>query len=479
MAIPPQKTGRGEPDTGLGLLLMLLPAAMLLVLLLRKVWDSDIFWQLKIGELILDRGGPVPGEPFAALHLGEPLPAVAWAGQAAMAAARRVGGWDLLRVFDAACWLGGFWAVAMACRLRGASLPAVSMALGLTFLAALPTASVRPQSFGCLCFGLLLALQRLGLRPLVTVGLGAPLLVAWQNLHPSVSVAVVAMSLIAFVGWVGWWRGQGKVPIAATVLALVGVLAIFATPDGISIIAISAANARASIAMGVSEWLPLWDSINRFNAVPGIVVALLAVWLMIRNQRIEWLDLAPAIGLALLTLTAYRFVLFWAVAMVPVIAGAAGCSAPRPGRWEAVIVLGSLLLVAVIAPLSAPTRFAQSLPVKALQQMRAYHLHGTIYGDFRFGGVIIDAGYPDWRVAYDGRFYRYTNEEWLYNNRIESGILRLGDVQRRWHPAAFLLDIRRNSSLVRQLASSGTWRCIYAQDGIVAYVPAMRFSPRP
>src|SRR3546814_5999997 len=54
-------------------LLALVPAAMLLSLLLRRVWDVDIFWQLKLGELILARHGPVRTEPFSALHLGEPL----------------------------------------------------------------------------------------------------------------------------------------------------------------------------------------------------------------------------------------------------------------------------------------------------------------------------------------------------------------------------------------------------------------------
>src|SRR3984957_13457230 len=129
------------------LLLALVPAAILLVLLLRQVWDVDIFWQLKLGELILERGGPLPGVPFAALQIGEPLPAVAWAGQAAMALARRIGGWDFLRVFDAACWLRGLGPFAAACRLRGAPLLAVAIALSLAFLAALPTASIRPQSF--------------------------------------------------------------------------------------------------------------------------------------------------------------------------------------------------------------------------------------------------------------------------------------------------------------------------------------------
>lgn len=458
-----------------GILLALVPAAMLLALLLRTVWDVDIFWQLKLGELILDQGGPISREPFAALHLGEPLPAVAWAGQAVMAAVRRLGGWNLLRVTDALCWLGGFWVVAAACHRRGAPLHAVMLALLLAFMAALPTASIRPQSFACLCFGLLLALQRLGLRPALTIALGAPLLVIWQNLHPSVSVAVIAMGLTALPGWAAWLRDRSRpLPAAPTVLALVGTAATFATPDGVSILQTSALNAQASIAIGASEWLPLWISGNRSNAVPVLVVALLAMRLCLSNRsRVDAGELAVAIGLLLLTLTAYRFVLFWAVAMVPVIARAAG-EPNRERRTSPAKVLLPILLIAVITPLLAPTRFAETLPLPALERLRREGVHGTIYGDFPFGGGIIDAGYPDWHVAYDGRYYRYARKEWQYNGGIENGIVPLVDVIAKWNPAAFVLDEYHNAPLAGELARSPQWRRIWSQRGIVVYVPRRR-----
>jgi hypothetical protein len=465
---------RGEDGNGIAsihLLLALVPAAMLLVLLLRPVWDPDIFWQLKLGELILGRGGPLPGEPFAALHIGEPLPAVAWAGQVVMAFARRIGGWDFLRVFDAACWLGGFGAVAIACRLRGASPLAVAVALGLAFLAALPTASVRPQSFGCLCFGLLLALQRLGLKPALTIALGAPLLVAWQNLHPSVSVGVAAMGFASLPGALGWLRGRNALPVVPMALGLIGVAAIFATPDGMSIIATSATNAEISMAIGATEWLPLWNSNNLIIAVPVVVVTLLAGRLVARQRRFDPVEMAIAIGLGLMTLAAYRFVVFWAVAMVPVIARAVASPVTRPERSEAVTVFASLLLVAVATPLVAPTRFGEILPLAAVQVLRDQHLHGTVYNDLLFGGVIIDTGYPDWRVAYDGRYYRYSREEWRTDGDIKSGIVPLADVVRRWSPAAFVLDEGRDAPLAGELAHSKMWQRIYGRDGIVVYVP--------
>lgn len=459
-------------------LLALLPAAMLAGLMVRRVWDVDIFWQLKLGELILARGGPLHTEPFAALHLGEPLPAVAWAGQALMAAVRLVGGWTLLRLFDALCWLGGFWAIATACYRKGASLPAVSLGLVLAFMAALPTASIRPQSFACLCFGLLLALQRLGLRPAITIALGVPLLFAWQNLHPSVSVGVLALGLLAAADWLAWLRDRTRpMPLAASVLAITGAAAIFATPDGFAILGISARNTEASITIGASEWLPLWLPANHMNAVPVLLAALLALRLVLRHrERTDAGELALALVLLVLTLTAYRFVLFWAVAMVPVIARAATGPnidlRPRPR----VFVL-PVAVVALLTPVLLPTRFVETLPLAAIERLKQEHRRGTVYADFPYGGSIIDAGYPDWRVAYDGRYYRYTTEEWQYNGGIENGIVPLVDVVRKWRPVAFVLDSHHNAPLADELARNARWRRIYAKDGFVVYVRRFAYGP--
>lgn len=482
MALQGRKDGVGkeerEGDRPLrsARLLALVPAALLLALLLRPVWDVDIFWQLKLGELILDRAGPIAREPFAALHLGEPMPAVAWAGQAVMALARRLGGWNLLRVLDALCWLGGFWAVALACRRRGAPMPAIMFALVLTFAAALPTASIRPQSFACLCFGLLLALQRLQFKPLPTIALGAALMVVWQNLHPSVSVGVVAMGLAAAPGWLAWMRDRSRPPpIVPTALALAGVAAIFATPDGVSILQTSAMNAEASIAIGASEWLPLWISANHLNAVPVLIVALVTLRLVLRHRsRVDAAELAVAIGLLLATVSAYRFVLFWAVAMVPVMIRAA--TEPRHRRELGAAtglmpILVPIFMVAMMAPLLVPTRFAATLPLAAVERLRREDVRGTVYGDFPFGGVIIDSGYPAWRVAYDGRYYRYSRKEWQYNGGIENGIVPLVDVIAKWQPAAFVLDANHNAPLARELALSHDWRRIWSRDDFVVYVP--------
>lgn len=453
--------------------LALVPAAMLCVLLLRPVWDVDVFWQLRLGELILDAAGPIAHEPFSATHRGEALPSLAWLGQAAFAFVRWLGGWTGLRLFDAVCWCGGLWLLAMACWRKGASAGATALALLLAFAAALPAASLRPQSFGALCFGALLALLKLRLQTWRTVALALPLLVLWQNLHPSVSIAAAALGAHAAGDWAAWWRERsGPRPWAATILVPLAFACVFATPEGVHVLAVSARNAQASMAVGASEWLPLWIEANHGNAVPVLAVVLVALVVIRRHpDRIAWSDAAVMLLLLAMTVTAYRFVLFWAIATIPVIALG---SPARQGASRGMVVMSvaALVAVAIFTPMLRPTRFSDNLPLAAVERLRMTGVKGTIFTEPEFGGVLIDAGYPRWRVSLDGRYYRYTEEEWARYGEVLAGTLRLRQVERLYRPAAFVLRPSHTTALCDELDRPGSgWRRIYRDEGAAVWVP--------
>ena len=459
-------------------LLALAPAAMLAVLLARPVWDVDVFWQLKLGELILANHGPLLREPFAAAHLGQPMPSFGWLGQAVMAQARLLGGWTGLRIFDALCWLGGFLAVAAACRQRSGSAAGVLLALAIAFFAALPLASIRPQSFAALCFGALLALLRLELKPGQTLVLALPLLLVWQNLHPSVSVAAAVLGVRAALGWWAWLRRAEPAPREMTVLTLAAGLFVLATPDGLAALRSSAANAAMSAAMGVSEWLPLWDAVNRFVAVPVLLVAVVVSWLLLRSRRpFDPGELAVAIVLFAMTLAAYRFVLFWALSLIPLVARAVP-PPPIERRTPAWLSPVALILTAIAMPLLRQTHFAPTIPLAALERLHASGAKGTIFTHFPWGGPAIDVGYPDWRVAYDGRYYRYTPHEWDIYRAIAAGRVDLAGIDRTYRPTAFVLDPRWNRALIAALRADRThWREVAADGPAIVFQRKMAAMP--
>jgi hypothetical protein len=451
------------------------PAAMLFALLQRPILDVDIFWQLRLGEMILRNGGPIKTEPFAATHLGEALAPVAWLAQAVFAAVRQLGGWTGLRIFDASIWLGGFCVLAAVCRRRGAAPLALLLALAVAFCLALPAASIRPQSFAVLGFGLLLALLRMQWSPAKTLLSAVPLFVLWQNLHPSVTVAAIALAATASVAWVRYFaHRRPSPPWLLSALTGLAALSVFATPAGFSILRTSAENARASIAGGASEWLPIWSPINHQFVWAVIATGAIAGWLLVRNpHRIDWEELAPAAALLIMTLTAYRFVLFWSLALVPVFARLG--SEPEPRRrksWSALVIAPAALAAAVaLALLVRPTHFAPSLPLAGINKLRETGVRGTVFDDPPLGGPLIDAGYPDWVVAYDGRYYRYSPEEWRRYRAMIRGLIGPEELDRIYHPAAYVLAPGWNDALITALRGDrNSWREVYADGACVVFV---------
>jgi len=464
--------------------LALAPALMLAVLLLRPTTNSDLFWQVTLGELTLDAGGPVLREPFSAPHLGEPIAALSWLGHAAMALALRLAGWSGLRLLDAACWCGGFWAAAWACRRAGASAIVLAAVLGLTFLAGLPTAILRPQSFAVLCFGLMLALLRTDWRAGTKVLAAAPLFLLWQNLHPSVSLAVVVAGAAAAGGWMAWLRGRSAaVPLAETLLVPLAALAMVCTPDGFSIFATAARNTELSLMIGASEWYPLWHPVNRPMALLIAIVAGFAgqaAWR--RRARIDWRELAVTGALTVMTVLFYRFVVFWAISLIPLLARtgmpaldalslpepARRLLARRPPRFAAAL---SVAAVAVCISVLHPVRFREHLAIPAIAKLREQHVKGTVFADFPLGGPLIHMGYPDWRVAYDGRYYQYSRAEWARFAAIQAGRFTLADIVRTYRPVAFVLNRKRNARLLAQVERHpDEWREIERTERVVVFI---------
>lgn len=455
--------------------LVLVSAFLLFLLLLRPVFDVDIFWQLKLGELILAARHPIATEPFAATHLGEPLPAVAWLGQAIMAAVRLAWGWTGLRVFDALLWLGGFLAAGAAARRRGADPLAIVMALALGFALALPAASIRPQSFAGLGFGLLLLLLHSpGSLPLRAL-LGAMLLVAWQNLHPSVSLVTAILASTTASGWIGarlrWWSFDARLP---ALLALIAAAAMFATPDGLSIIAISRHNTAASIANGASEWFPVWASVNRgFLAGFAAVTAIAGLVIWRGRTRIAPLDFIPALILLVLSAGAVRFVFFFGIALVVPLALALMPGGERRERSSrtALLTFAALAFAVALSLVARPTRFAEAIPRECLAALKATNVRGTIYAHSAWGGPVIDAGYPTWRVAFDGRYYRYTTAEWARYHAAARGEVRLDWLDHAYRPAAWLLEPRRDAGLIARLRESpAIWRELGGSPSCATFV---------
>lgn len=460
---------RGRPVS----VLAVAAAVMLFVQLGRAIHDVDIFWQLKLGDLILADGLPHT-EPFVAGKEHEPLAVVGWLAQVAYAGARQVGGWPLLWLLDALVWFGGFAVVAAACAKSRNVWPA-AVGLWVGWLAAVSTASVRPQSFSALAFGLLVVLMRanLGVRP--TAVLGGLLFVAWQNLHPSVAVGggVVFAAVVAEV------VVRRAVPWRLVVLLPLAGLTTIATPAGFDIFRISAVNADISRYLGVAEWMPLtWhpDEFGRPLAWGGLFATLAG--LAVRGRHLQASTFAVLLTLTIAMIFSHRFVLFWGIAVVPVWAelfAAPVESPPVQSRCRSLLAV-VILLVAVGWPVATnPAPFANYYPFAGVDALRRAGVRGVVYTTYYWGGVVADAGHPDWRVTRDGRYYLFTRREWDDYFAETDGDLR--PILAKDRPAAFFLRPGSDEHLIDVLASDPGWRELFADANCAVFVPRERATP--
>src|SRR5262249_4718760 len=132
--------------------------AMWLFIQSRPIDDMDVFTQVRLGEMMLERAAFVTAEPFSYLHLRQPIGNPGWLAQMLFALLSRAGGWQLLRMTYA---FGFALAFIFAARAIGPRRPlnrpvVTAGAAILGFLASLSNSSVRPQGIALLCFAAIL-----------------------------------------------------------------------------------------------------------------------------------------------------------------------------------------------------------------------------------------------------------------------------------------------------------------------------------
>jgi hypothetical protein len=468
----------------LGAVLVLL----LLVLQFKPIDDVDVFWQIRLGQLMLHQGDLIRQDVFSFTHFGEPVPAVGWLAQVLFALAFEVSGWRAVLALQAMLYALGFAVVGVvAVRYVGAgrlSLMSLGTALALGLIAASSNVAVRPQSFALVCFALVLStvlrseLRRESLLILAAVA------VAWQNLHPSLGVGVVATASLAAAAWWQKLLNRGSAsPWPVTIATAVLGAAQMATPDGLEVLAISRANvAIARNLLEISEWMPPWDVSVRgamlgfYVAAAGSVAMLLAL-----RCRIPFAEFALFITMTALSLFAARFVIFWSLAMIPIwarwVESLRGrnrfewpADAPLFNRslFPAAALLGA---VALIVPPMVQGPPGQRYPLQpCLRALYEAMPAGRIYNYREWGGPLILAGHPSWRVAIDGRLYHYSREDWLDYYRVAMGLLPTDLLMSKYHPSAFLLHPGFHQALIESFERSEAVTLIYRNEYCYVYV---------
>ncbi len=453
-----------------GLLVIVLGAfAVVFVLSLHRQLVVDGWLAIVSGRWIVQHGLP-SHDVLTVWARGHRWIDQQWLAQLGLYELWRFGGVKLALFVHALLVTSGLAGAALFARTRGATARSVTWIAIPVLIAYYPVASVmRPQSFAFPLFAAVLWLVLDDARqPSRRVFLTLPLLVLWTNLHGSVVLGAMLVSLDGLVGMVQQRRPSGR----GLALLLAPWACVFASPYGPHL-----PTYYEKILVGgdfkhfVTEWAP--TTLSAQTAAVYLIV-LGGLWLLGRAGRgVPLLDQLAFVLTSVLAFEAVRntaWIGLVALAVLPPVVDRLRSKAEEPARLNRILSVTILasLAIAVAGVAAKPTSwFTTGFPSRAARATSAAAgPHGRVYAS---------SPYADWllwsrpelsgRVAYDARFELFSAARLQQVARFQN---RAGN----WLSTArgfrvFVLDPRSDHALERSLLRALPARVTFSSPQVV------------
>lgn len=464
-------------------LLLVAPALAFatVVISLLPTAPNDLWWHMRVGQLIVETGQVPTVDLFAwTVPPGTPYAYGAWLGEVLLYRLYQLGGIELmlcLRNLLAGALLG---LVALEARRRVGSWRFAGLAVLGAGLLLLSNINARPQMFAWVPFGLTVLL--LGryvdgqLRTGWLVALLTLLTAFWVNVHgsfvlgPLLVGAALAGEALPRLRDPGALRAAPRARGLALALATVA-LATLANPRGIGIYDyVRSLLSDVPTQRYIVEWQPPTPDEPVFAAFYLSVLALLAVWAIGREPP-RPADAIVVCGLLWLAWRSERYVPWYGVVAMPVLAEAVArvrgqlSPAPvaRPARSRHRLLAALLVLPVVVAqPWFGRTQpLVTWTPVAAADELRA-HPGGRLFNDLTFGSYLIWA-VPEQPVFVDPRLELYPEALVEDYGAIGDGRDAVSLLARYGVDRAFISRARQ-PRLSAALRHDGAWAREYADD---------------
>jgi hypothetical protein len=437
--------------------------------------DSDTYWQIAVGQWILDHGALPRVDIYSFTKAGEAWTSSSWLAQVLFAASYNLAGWTGPVVLASGCIAATF---ALLAHILGRRIPAshavviamAALVLSMGHLLARPHVLVLPIMLAW-ANGLLLASER-GQAPSFWL---LALIALWANLHGGFVFGLVLAGAFAIDALWNADRAQ-RWPLAMRWAAFgAGALvACCATPYGWGAILA----ARKILDLGellhlIYEWMPA--DFSKFGAFELSILALIAGALY-GGVKLSPPRIALVLGLLHMALSHVRNIELFALLLpVVVFAPVASQFALQPARFtRSRAPVASIAVLAVLLGgwtwlLAANTGFAPPeihSPAAAVEALKAHHPK-RVLNDLPFGGYLIWRQMP---VFIDGRAELYGEAfEVAYYRALQlKDVNGLLDILRTWEIDAVLLT--PSTPAVGLLDHIGGWQRVYADQNAVLHV---------
>jgi hypothetical protein len=478
------------------------------------VTHTDFYYHLLLGRLIVEQGGWLWHETVTYAPSREPWLNLPWLSQVVYYALQRAGGSELVSLWHAGVVAVTFLGVqrlgmhlGAGARLACAAVLA-SLALGATNLA------VRPQSLALPLFvGLVWTLEAAQVRrlPLATV----LITVVWANVHGSFVLAPLVVGAY-LVGTMLETRSLRSTRVQVLVVSLFGSMAAtLLNPLGPAAYeyAVSVGQ-NPTVRSFIQEWQPpapgtLLGALFFASILPAAAV----LWLGRRRVRATHLLLLG--GLLALALVAQRNVIWWALAMPPLVAGHLGfwildfgfgglgvVGLRRPAvetefhpRTKSKIqnpkskILNAALLVVVLAiaglglpwvkpsnPLLAPelrSVLDPQRPEGVASFMERAGLRGRVLARMEWGGYLAWRLWPEVRPFLDARIEQHPAHVWRDYFAIMAAHPGWEALVDGYGTDFLAVDWAFSPALSRELMAHAGWRELYRDEQAVLFARSL------
>ncbi len=362
--------------------------------------ETDLFFNLRLGEIVLGSGHVPMTNLLSFTHPGAPDANLAWLFQIVLALAFRAGGIPATVVLKTAFVVATFAVLFRVAVRRGAHPAAAALLLALSAWAAEPRFVERPHLVTFLGLALvLLALARAeagSTRMLVAL---VPAGLVWANANSCFFLAPSVLFLYAVGARFDGRRADARraLWVAAALVPL-----LFATPAGWRWLPYVANHFSMPSLRPLQEYRAVaWPVDGPFFFL--VAAMLLALAWRSSRRALPYRVLLPMIALGLLGARRVRFVAEFALYAGPALAvatteaGAASAVGRRLGRWLSPAVAGLLALVTV-APRVALARTGGAafdlgmekdlVPTAAVDFIETHDLAARLYHDMEVGSYL-------------------------------------------------------------------------------------------
>ncbi|MBO9310088.1 MAG: hypothetical protein J7551_09935 [Chloroflexi bacterium] len=458
--------------------------ALLFAIATRAPTDTDTWWHLRTGEIILQTGALPLTDTFSHTRFGQAWDHVAWLAQIAMALSYRLLGNAGLALLTAALATIGMWLVWQACE-GDAFTRAFAALLGAT--AAAIFWSARPQMFSFVFAALLLyLLHRFKRQGEDRLWLIVPLIVIWVNAHPGYFIAFILLGGFMAGEALGklfnaletpalTWRRLGKLGL----IAALSYAALVLNPTG----TFAWTYAFRTFGIGaLQNFIQEWASpdFHRRETWPFLAL-FFATFAMVgfSRRRHDLTDLFLFCGTAFMAFYAGRNISLFALVATPTLTRHAhafrelhGLRLPRARAPKgAAVILNWLLLALIVSgaglkvwaeltPSAIQRAQAERLPLGVVAYLNAARPQGKLFNTYNWGGYLLFAA-PDFPVFVDGRTDLYGDAlltEWL---RAYTGVA-WREVFERWSIGLVVLE--RDAPLAALLRDAPDWHETYSDQ---------------